>query len=169
MNILGLPGVNPATKKWMQELLIGLSGDSIDSKIQEYRHWSDNSDVDIDYEANCLKESSADLVIAKSLGTFVSTYAFDVYNFRPRKAVFIGSPIRRHSSGNYELLSKFVETVPTHFIQQTSDFNGSYSELSNIVQDLPNATITEVPGEDHIYSNFDELQKIIHPMVTDDA
>lgn len=169
MNILGLPGVNPATKKWMQELLIGLSGDSIDFKIQEYRHWSDNSDVDIDYEANCLKESSADLVIAKSLGTFVSTYAFDVYNFRPRKAVFIGSPIRRHSSGNYELLSKFVATVPTHFIQQTSDFNGSYSELSNVVQDLPNAIITEVPGEDHIYSNFDELIKIIYPMVTDGA
>ena len=169
MKILGLPGVIPETKKWMQELLLALDGYSFDSRIQEYRHWSDGSDEDIDYEASCLKESIVDLVIAKSLGTFVSTYAFDAYNFRPQRAVFIGSPIRRHRSNNYELLSAFVESVPTLFIQQTADFNGSYNELSKVVQAFPNTVITEVPGDDHIYSNIGELQRIIYPMLRDDA
>ncbi len=169
MKILGLPGVNPVTKKWMQELLLALGGDPFDSRMQEYHHWSENSDADIDYEASCLNEAFVDLVIAKSIGTFISTYAFDAYNFRPQTAVFIGLPIRRHSSNNYELLSKFVEAVPTLFIQQTSDFNGSYSELSKVVQAFPNAIITEVLGDDHIYSNIDELRRIIHLMLTDGA
>lgn len=169
MKILGLPGVIPETNKWMQELFQALDANSFDSRIQEYRHWSDNSDVDTDHEACCLKQSLVDLVIAKSLGTFVSTYAFDTYNFRPLRAVFIGSPIRRHSSNNFELLSKFVKSVPTLFIQQTLDFNGSYNELSKTVHAFSNAEIIEVPGDDHVYSNIDELQRIIHPMLTDDA
>jgi len=166
MKILGLPGIKPATKKWMQELLLALGKKSFDCRIHEYRHWSDDSDADIDHEASCLKDTSVDLVIAKSFGTFVSTVAFDAYNLRPQQAVFIGSPIRRHSSDNYELLFKYAESVPTLFIQQTSDFNGSYRELSEVVQALPKATITEVPGDDHIYSNIDELQRIIHPILS---
>lgn len=169
MKTLGLPGVKPATKKWMLELFSALSENLLEFKIIEYRHWSDDSDADINYEASCLKDISVDLVIAKSLGTFISTYAFSSYNFKPKKAVFIGSPIQRHSSNNYALLSNFVESVPTLFIQQTSDFNGSYGELNEVLQTNPNASIVEVPGEDHIYSNINELQIIIHPIFSTSA
>lgn len=103
------------------------------------------------------------LVIAKSLGALVTTYAFEKFNFKPQKAVLIGTPIKRQDANNAELLSNFVNSVPTLFIQQTSDFNGSFSELTEVVQSFPNGRIVEAPGDDHIYGNTDELQQIIQP------
>ena len=161
MKFLGLPGIRPATKKWLQDLIVALGEDYRDSKILEYRHWSDNSNVDIGYEASYLENVSVDLVIAKSLGTAVATQAFDSFNFRPKYAVLIGSPLKRHSQDNYSLLNKFVDSVPTLFIQQTADIVGSYGELKEVVRKLQNARIKEVPGDDHVYDNIDELRSII--------
>jgi len=161
MKILGLPGVKFETEKWMRDLLSALQEIPFDFEIAQYRHWSDDHDPDINHEAGCLTDLSVDIVIAKSLGTVISTLAFDSFNFRPEKAIFIGSPLRRHCTNNYEMLSEFVNSVPTLFIQQTSDFNGSYRELSKIVQSFQNGTIVEVPGKDHVYDDIIGLQKIM--------
>ncbi len=96
----------------------------------------------------------------------LSTIAFDTFNFKPRKAVFIGTPLQRHSANSFELLSKFINSVPTLFIQQTSDFNGSYIELTEAVQFNQNGTVVEVPGDDHQYADINGLQKIILPVLT---
>jgi len=164
MKILGIPGVKIETKEWMQNLLAALGGNSFESKVHPYRHWSENIEVDIDHEASCLKDISVDLVIAKSLGTLITTHAFASFNFKPKIAVFIGSPLKRHGFDNFGLLKSFVESVPTHFIQQTSDFNGSFEQLKYFVQPYHKAIVTEVPGDDHIYSDIDRLQKIIQPI-----
>jgi hypothetical protein len=161
MKILGLPGVNPATKKWLQDIIIALGEDYRDSKILEYRHWSDKDNADIGYEASCLENVSVDLLIAKSFGTAVATQAYDSFNFRPKYAVLIGSPLKRHSLDDYSLLNKFVDSVPTLFIQQTADFVGSYKELKEVVRNLQNAHTKEVPGDDHVYGDIDELRRII--------
>ena len=169
MKILGLPGVKIETKEWMQSLFSALGANSFESKIHLYRHWSDNVEADIDYEASCLENLSVDLVIAKSFGTLITTHTFASFNFKPKTAVLIGSPLKRHGLDNFGLLKRFVESVPTLFIQQTSDFNGSYGELKEVVQTYPNGSIVEVPGNDHIYSNIEELQKIIRPIYSADA
>jgi len=161
MKVLGLPGVKIETKEWMQSLFSALGENSFESKVHLYRHWSDDIEADIDHEASCLENLSVDLVIAKSLGTLVTTHAFASFNFEPKTAVLIGSPLKRHGLHNYGLLKMFLESVPTHFIQQTSDFNGSFEQLREIVQPYQNANVTEVPGDDHIYGDIDELQKII--------
>ncbi len=164
MKILGIPGVKIETKEWMKSLFSALGENSFESKVHLYRHWSDNIEADIDYEASCLEDFSVDLVIAKSLGTLITTLAFASFNFEPKAAVLIGSPLKRHGLDNFGLLKSFVESVPTHFIQQTSDFNGSFEQLRKIVQPYQNAIVTEIPGDDHIYGDIDELQKIIQPI-----
>ncbi len=169
MKILGLPGVKPETESWMRDLLLGLQKSPFDFKIAQYRHWSNDYDPDVNHEASCLADSSIDYVVAKSLGTVISTLAFDTFNFKPRKAIFIGSPLRRHSTNNFESLSQFVSSVPTLFIQQASDFNGSYIELAKIVQTFHNGAIVEVPGEDHLYDDINELQKILLPVLSGGA
>jgi hypothetical protein len=170
MKILGLPGVKSETKKWMQALLSALQETtSFDFEIAQYRHWSDDHVSDISHEASCLAESSVDFVIAKSLGTIISTLAFDSHNFKPQKAIFIGSPIGRHRSSNYELLSKFVDSVPTLFIQQSFDPIGSYAELNDVVQTYQYGTIVEVPGRDHMYSDIGKLRTIIQPVLSGDT
>lgn len=169
MKILGLPGVKSETKKWMLALFSALQETPFDFEISQYRHWSDDHDPDINHEACCLSETSVDFVIAKSLGTIISTLAFDSCNFKPQKAIFIGSPLRRHRTSNYELLSTFVNSVPTLFIQQSFDVNGSYAELNDVVQTYPYGTIVEVPGNDHIYGDIGELRTIIQPVLSGDA
>ncbi len=169
MKIFGLPGVKSETKEWLQALLSALQETPFDFEIAQYRHWSEDHVPDINHEASCLAESSVDFVIAKSFGTNISTLAFDSYNFKPQKAIFIGSPLRRHRTSNYELLSKFVNSVPTLFIQQSFDFNGSYAELNDVVQTYPYGTIVEVPGKDHLYSDIGELRTILQPVLSGDA
>jgi len=161
MKILGLPGVKLETQKWMQDLLSEIQAVPLVFHIAEYRHWSSDQDPDVNFEASCQANMSVDYVIAKSLGTYISTIAFDSFNFKPRKAIFIGTPIKRHSENNFELLLKFTKSVPTLFIQQTSDFNGSYQELSEIVQCQQDTELVEVPGNDHQYNDIKGLQKII--------
>ena len=169
MKILGLPGVKSETKEWMQALLSALQETPFDFEIAQYRHWSGDHNPDINHEANCLAETSVDFVIAKSFGTIISTLAFDSYNFKPQKAIFIGSPLSRHRRSNYELLSKFVSSVPTLFIQQSFDPNGSYAELNDVVETYQYGTIVEVPGNDHVYSDLGELRTIIQPVLSGDA
>lgn len=166
MRVTGLPGVKAETETWMRNLLLALQEAPIDFEISRYRHWSENHDPDARYEASMVAERSVDLVIAKSLGTFIATLAFDSFRFKPRQAIFIGTPLGRHSEGDYELLLRFLDQVPTLFIQQTSDFNGSYIELANVVGNHQNATLVEVSGDDHLYADIDELQKIILPLLS---
>ena len=161
MKILGLPGIKFETQKWMHDLLSEMHEFPFDFQIAQYRHWSDDQDPDANFEAFCHANTAVDYVIAKSLGTVISTIAFDSFNFKPRKAVFIGTPLQRHSANSFELLSKFINSVPTLFIQQTSDFNGSYLELTEVVQFHQNVRIVEVPGDDHRYADIKGLQKII--------
>lgn len=161
MKILGLPGVKFETHQWMQDLFSDLHAPSFEFRVAHYRHWSQAQDPDVSYEASCYVKKSVDFVIAKSLGTYISTIAFDSFNFRAQKAIFIGTPIKRHRANNFMLLLNFVKSVPTVFIQQTSDFNGSFLELSEVIQRQNNATAIEVPGDDHQYDDIKGLQKII--------
>lgn len=161
MKILGLPGISPATKNWMQDLITALDDGDSDATILEYRHWSDGDGADIDHEIGRLEKVSADLVIAKSFGTAVATGAFDAVGFRPKQAVFIGCPLKRHGLDNFGRLCRFAASVPTLFIQQTADFVGSYRDLGDVVGSLDNATTREVPGDDHVYADIEQLRGLI--------
>ena len=163
MNILGLPGVKAVTKPWLESLLAALADGSVDSEILAYRHWRDAGSADPGFEASRLRLRSVDLVIAKSLGTLIATRAFDEFAFNPRQAVLIGCPLRRHGADQYASLRRFVAAVPTLFIQQTSDFNGSFADLSAAVATLPNASLAEVPGDDHVYADIETLARLIRP------
>ena len=167
MKILGLPGVNPATINWMQALIAALKANRSDASLLEYRHWSQNREPDLGHEAGRLKNVSVDLAIAKSFGTAVATQAFAVHDFRPKQAVFIGCPLKRHSVDDYGLLRRFVAAVPTLFIQQTADFAGSYGELEAAIGSLDNVLTREVPGDDHVYGDIEQLRGIIQTVVLD--
>ncbi len=161
MKILGLPGVKAATGPWLQALLAELADLSGDYEIQAYRHWDEDTGADIACEAGRLERRRVDLVIAKSLGTLIATHAFDHAAFRPRHAVLIGCPLRRHGADDYAALHRFVTAVPTLFIQQRDDFNGSCAELRAAVAKLANAAVAEVPGADHVYADVAELAGLV--------
>ena len=53
MNILGLPGVKFETQKWMHDLLSEMHASPFDFQVAQYRHWSDDQDPDVNFEASC--------------------------------------------------------------------------------------------------------------------
>ena len=165
MNILGLAGVKVATLDWMQRLLAAFDDESFESAIHHYRHWSDSGEADVDFEAAALAHRAPDLVIAKSLGTYIAVHAFAHYGFRPRRAVFIGTPLGRHAADDYALLAGFLASVPTLFIQQTDDFNGSCKTLRSTVEKFANARVAEVGGDDHVYRDIAEIISLVRPFL----
>jgi hypothetical protein len=159
MNILGLPGRIPETATWLTKLFDSLS--LCKSDISSYRHWKEDIEPDIYYEAEKFRNISVDLVVAKSLGTLIATKAYESYSFKTKRAIFIGNPLRRLIPEYVELLDHFANTVPILFIQQTSDPKGSYRQLESITQRYELCNTVEVSGNDHLYNNFNELKSII--------
>ncbi len=168
MKILGLPGVKAATRPWLQQLLVALADSPTSVSIQDYRHWPEDSGADLETEAIRLEGVAVDLVIAKSLGTLVATRAFAGADFRPSRAVLIGCPLARHGADGYEMLKRFAGALPTLFIQQSADFNGAFGELEAVVGALPGVRAVEVPGNDHVYGDIDELRQIIRQFLRGD-
>jgi hypothetical protein len=169
MKILGLPGMRSETEAWMQSLMSALQIPSIDYEITKYRHWSADDKPSIEHEASCFAKTSVECVIAKSLGVSIVIRAFDIYKCKPRRAIFIGIPLSPLKAKNYGPLFRFVNVVPTLFIQQASDPNGSSEDLKEILQAYQNVTIVEVPGDDHLYSDIEKLQAIIQPTLSGDG
>ncbi len=159
MKLIGLPGRNQETEAWLRELfgLLALG----DCEVVRYRHWSADAEPDVTHEAEGLRNRTADLVIAKSMGTIVTTAAHSACSFRPSRAVLIGSPVAHLAP---EMLARYrdlAEQIPTLFIQQSADFTGTFAQLMRIVGDCKRSDAYEVPGADHVYSDTAELASII--------
>ncbi|MFV2090200.1 MAG: hypothetical protein ACC642_06065, partial [Pseudomonadales bacterium] len=115
---------------------------------------------DLLHEVGRLHIQASDLVVAKSFGTLV-LLAYSHQQGSPSRAVFIGTPLKGYSAQRIELLKVFCRETPSLFIQQTSDFNGSYAEVAAAVGDCAAAELVEIPGGDHVYADTSELATII--------
>ena len=158
---LGLPGVVPATHAWLASLLDALGAAAGEATVLEYRHWTDSTEPDPESEASRLDGIVTGCVVAKSLGTWVATAAFARHGFLPRSAVLIGCPLARHGADGFVQLERFVAAVPTLFIQQSDDKVGAFCDLAAVVGGWPNATLAEVPGDDHVYADIDALRAAV--------
>ena len=166
MNLIGLPGRNAETEAWMTGLLKGLSFSKGADSIAHYRHWDDASEPDLLHEASRLSISDADLVVAKSMGTLVLLTYYLQQN-PPFRAVFIGTPLKAYSNEKLNTLQAFANQIPSLFIQQNSDIAGSFAELEPVVGGCAEATLVQIPGEDHIYADTDQLATIIESWWSD--
>jgi len=160
MNLIGLPGQNPQTEAWLRKLTDSLEIGQSASTVAHYRHWDDSSRPDVAFEAQRLQFGAEDVVVAKSMGTMV-LLAHCELGSRPARAVFIGTPLAGYSDSHIAQVQAFADAVPTLFIQQTSDVAGSYVAVNEVVGDTRCASMAEVAGEDHVYSDVDELKVII--------
>ncbi len=158
---VGLPGVVAPTYAWLASLLDALGARETEATVLEYRHWVDESAPDPEYEAARLESIVTECVVAKSIGTWIATAAFSEHGFLPHTAVLIGCPLARHGADGFVRLEAFVAAVPTLFIQQRDDKVGSFRELAAVVGGWSNATLVEIPGNDHIYGDIDLLRAAV--------
>ena len=160
MNLYGLPGRDQATEAWMTDLLKKLALGQGGWQLQSYRHWQSGLEPDVGFEAIRVAVSDTDMVVAKSLGTLVLLTAA-AGNVSPASAVLIGVPLVAYDAERRASLREFAAARPTLFIQQTGDVTGSYDELADVVRGISTVTLAEVAGEDHVYSDTDELKSLI--------
>lgn len=167
MKTIGLPGRNKETDPWLNELLALLALGEYE--VVRYRHWADGIEPNIAQEVERLRGQVFDLVVAKSMGTIVATTAYRSASFWPARAVLIGSPIGQLTPELQASYRALAEGIPTLFIQQTSDFTGTFVQLQSTVQGCAQCQLAEVPGNDHAYSDTARLASIISSWVAASA
>jgi len=157
--VLGLPGRNPETEAWLAGLLAAL--DAPDANGIHYAHWDDGGEPDVELEARRLARLKPQLVVAKSMGTLVASTAFDLHEFRPERAVLIGTPVGHLPASAVARLTALADATPTLFIQQQDDITGSFAEIDAVVSGCARGTTVSVPGSDHVYADVEQLASLI--------
>ncbi len=170
MQIILLPGNNPEENKdWIEELDLALQGDFDDTCTQYYRHWSDvTKKFDIDYELELLVDSAQVMdeyvIFAKSVGALLALKGIGEGKLEPKKNIFVGTSMYWADNADYEL-DNWLDalTMPTLFIQKTGDPAISFEKLKKRVEDsgAKDPKFIELPGDDHHYSNVQQLRTFI--------
>jgi hypothetical protein len=133
-----------------------------ETTIQAYDFWSDDdiSNPDIVPEVEKVVAARADIVIAKSIGTFIAMTAWQQSSRLPAYAVFMGTPVQRlEALGKLDLLRDYSARATTLFIQQRDDFNGPYAKLKDAIS--PGARAIEILGGDHLYEDVERITDLI--------
>ena len=156
MRALALPGRKPSTLAPTRALVEALGFEA--GIVRPHNFWSapDVTSPDIVPDVIAVAAGGAELVIAKSIGALIAMAAWRDHGFRPRACLFVGTPLRRLEQLDLiPLLRDFAAATPVLFIQQTSDFNGPFADLAQVVG--PPGEIAEVPGADHAYQDIAAL------------
>jgi len=164
MKIILLPGINQKTEKWAAGLISELALPNSSATIQRYSHWEGDGErcMMLESEVERLKGVEVDLLIGKSLGVVVGLQACRRGFITPKQAVFIGTPVTSFLEENLDLAAQADRLgIPALYIQQKDDVVGTSAMLCAQVGKAPQATIVEVPGNNHQYKDLKLLTRHI--------
>ncbi len=129
----------------------------------EYDHWYNDKEMDYDNQLNkigeAIKDKDIDIIVAKSIGTYLSTKAMKKGLLNPKVVVFLGYPLAFMEQRNLSYMDDLLSMVDEHkvlFIQQEKDPLCSAQQLKEILKDrIPLIT---VPGDDHSYGAVEDIK-----------
>lgn len=166
MNLILLGGNSAINKQWLKDLAAALKPHFPAVLIHHYRHWETGEElIDLDYELDILSKivQSQDpyTVIAKSAGVLLTLKGVAEKILNPQKCVFVGIPIPWAKANHFAVDSWLKNySVLTLFIQQSHDPTMSYQDLQPYLEEanLTNYQIVEMPGDDHVYGDLEQLK-----------
>lgn len=167
--MLLLPGQSVANRVWMSEFKEALEA-GLSREVQTFEYpWWDNSALvpNLDQVASSLAELQPKILIAKSIGTLISTKAILQRSIQPNLIVFIGIPLNAMPKDDALLIQHFIQdcNAPTLIIQQAGDKLGSYSEVQNFFQGR-SVEYRKVDGGDHLYSDYPKMAVMISDFIS---
>ena len=170
MDVLLLPGNDSLNKEWIEEVAEKTTDLFGNHAIQNYDHWEneDRRFIDFDLELDRLADTTKDIddyaVFAKSAGVALALLGIDQNKIAPKYCIFVGSPLSFAERFGIDV-KKFLDDlkVPVLFIQQVDDPAASFDSLQAFVKDsgLGDYEMIKIPGDDHAYSDVDELAKLV--------
>jgi len=135
--------------------LVRLAG--LDAGITAYSFWAgDHTNPDLTAEVWTLARKSPAYVVAKSIGSLVTTLAQRDYELDLQAAFFLGVPLNRlRHEGRTDLLLNHCRRTPTWILQRRGDPTGSFAELAKTVAGLTGVVLRELPGDTHSYADHE--------------
>lgn len=160
MQTLILPGYSSHNKEWVDETAKTLK---VEGVIRPF-HWAHWRDENVKFDAKAKAELIAKHIkgdrvniIAKSLGTLVASYLYQVIPDQTNKVIFCGIPLRDIALEELKIIEKCISQSNDRFIglQNVNDPHGTFDE----VKDFGNMKMTY--RSDHDYPFFDEFNKFL--------
>lgn len=161
MQTLILPGYSASNKEWVDDVVKNLK---VEGTIRPFywMHWTDeNSKFDAKQKAGLIaKHIRGDKVniIAKSLGTLIVGYLWQIIPTQIEKVVFCGIPVKDITSEELEIVKRCISQMNDKIIvlQNVNDPHGTFEE----VKDFGNIRMTS--RDDHTYPFFDKFNEFLN-------
>ncbi|THB74071.1 MAG: hypothetical protein D6B25_14145 [Desulfobulbaceae bacterium] len=151
MKILLLPGANPATIQWLSDLCDQLDLPAHDRETHSYSFLEKPDEPkSINHEVSLLNQSHYDLVIAKSLGSFILLQGLHERIISAERSLIFGVPLDIADDVGFDL-AYFGAADHNNilFIQQINDKLGKADKLAAHVT----RNLFTIQGKDHMYNS----------------
>lgn len=169
MNLILLGGNSVENKQWLQDFSAVLHSHFASIYTHDYRHWERGEQfIDLDYELDALSKAISleqpYTIVAKSAGVLLAVKGITEKVLQPKTCVFMGTPIKWGKAQGFDVDTWFQDyLLPTLFVQQSHDPAMSFPDLKQYLsqRDSKNYVLSEMPGDDHMYSNISSLRDAI--------
>ncbi len=159
-----LPGYSPGNKQWAEEVAKNLK---LNHEIRPlfWDHWENpgksfNPKKKADEIIDVLMKDKCN-IIAKSVGTLVSSYMLQKISDRVSKVILCGIPTV--SEERLEIFKSAFSNFPSENVvcfQNIKDPWATYGEVKEFMSKVnPKISVIEKPRSDHNYPYFEDFQK----------
>jgi hypothetical protein len=162
MNILILGGNSKRHYEWIREVKNALEPLVSEVRLHDYKHWvEDEPEANVEYEISAAAKTAEGLgdyiLVAKSIGTVISTLGISKGLLKPKACLFMGVPLsvipERFPNFN-EDLAKLPRVT---FLQNASDPLGASTELEEFINIQPpkDWQLTSFTHNTHDYADME--------------
>ncbi|HSX36687.1 MAG TPA: hypothetical protein VLG13_01000 [Patescibacteria group bacterium] len=167
MDALVLGGESQRHYDWVRQVADSLRPLMDKVVFLDYRHWKTGEGINIEHEiaraAKLTEELDEFIVVAKSIGTVVTTLANARGLIDPARCVFLGFPLKAVQQLFPEVARALPELPPTSFVHNEHDPLGNATDVQAFVQaNAPREfRFYPIEGNDsHTYIDFEFLVKL---------
>lgn len=167
MNILILGGNSKHHYDWVRELAKALQTDKTRVVYLDYKHWQTDGSLKIEDEINsavALGDKLGEyIVVAKSVGTIITTLGVADGRLKPAGCLMLGTPLTVIKEYYPDFADKLTSLPRTVFLQNAQDPYGSAEMLEGYLEDKSPADyhVVTAPGDTHDYVDYDSIKELI--------
>lgn len=163
-----LPGYSRENESWLKECAEKLSVEGVIRPIY-WDHWTEfGKRFDAGEKAAIVADVARDEplnIVAKSIGTLVSSKVILENSKRINKVIFCGIPYGDLTAGERAEISLAVKRIPQeNFVcyQKSGDPHGNFEDVSRLFKEEGvKATLIKKDGADHNYPFFEDFQNFL--------
>ncbi|MDO8622262.1 MAG: hypothetical protein Q7R80_03460 [bacterium] len=176
MKIILLGGNSPTNTSWLEAMEAVLKNGYHDVFEHRYSHWDTKAPlVDLDKELEKLQKEIKGIeqyvIVGKSAGALLALKGVSEQKLSPVACVFIGTAVLWGRKEGFDV-DKWIKgfSVPTIFIQKLGDPAIASDAFEVLLREsgVKNYKLRVIPGEEHEYSEYQEISQTILSFLRDE-